>query len=171
MPLLFLLAAKPSRPVASTRKLRSMFWRRLITTWLCVAMVLLGAGTASAASSARAKPHQGFVELFAALNICTNAVVSVELHTGNGCLSDTVTSDVPHAARGAAGILARSEAAGGRSFPSAASVPRPVVLHSPPRPSRRGAEGAHQQARPNRAKDASPTSRCLAAGSLATLSP
>lgn len=45
--------------------------------------------------------HQGSVELFAALNICANAVVSVELHTGNGCLSGTVTSDVPHAARAA----------------------------------------------------------------------
>lgn len=78
-----------------------MFWRRLITTWLCLAMVLLGTGTESAASSARAKPHQGYAELFAALSICANGVVGAGGHTGNLCLSGAVTSDVPHAARGA----------------------------------------------------------------------
>jgi hypothetical protein len=78
-----------------------MFWRRLITTWLCLVMVLLGASPASAASSAQAKPHQGSAEPSAALHIWLEASASAGVHTGNQCLSDADTSDVPHAARGA----------------------------------------------------------------------
>jgi hypothetical protein len=87
--------------VALPRRLSVMFWRRLITTWLYLAMVLLSAGPASGASSAQAKPHQGSAELSVALHIWLEASASVGVHTGNVCLSDADTSDVPHAARGA----------------------------------------------------------------------
>jgi hypothetical protein len=106
-----------------------MFWRRLIKIWLYLAMVLLSAGPASAASSAQAKPHQGSAELSVALHIWLEASASAEVHTGNVCLSGADTSDVPHAARGATEVassaaqgaklarqLAAEEIAGGHAF-------------------------------------------------------
>jgi len=62
------------------------------------------AGTASAASSVPAKPHQGTSEFSAALNVCAFAVATAQVHTGNRCLSTTGTSDVPDAARGAGAL-------------------------------------------------------------------
>lgn len=75
-------------------------WRRLLIAWAYLVALLCAAGTASAASSAPAKPHQGTSEFSAALNVCAFALATVEAHTGNTPVATTGTSDVPHAARG-----------------------------------------------------------------------
>lgn len=75
-------------------------WRRLLIAWAYLVALLCAAGTASAASSAPAKPHQGTSEFSAALNVCAFALATVEAHTGNTPVATTGTSDVPDAARG-----------------------------------------------------------------------
>lgn len=77
-----------------------LMWRRVLIAWLCVVAMLLVTTGASAASSAPAKPHQGTFEFFAALNVYSNPLATVEAHTGNSHLATTGTSDVPDAARG-----------------------------------------------------------------------
>lgn len=75
-------------------------WRRLLVAWVCIIALAFAAGTASAASSAPAKPHQGTSEFSAALNVCANALVTLQVHSGNHRLPTAVMSDVPDAARG-----------------------------------------------------------------------
>ena len=77
-------------------------WRRLWIAWACIVALAFAAGTPSAASDAQAKPHQGTSEFSPALNVCANALVTLQVHTGKGCLPTTETLDVPDAARGAA---------------------------------------------------------------------
>jgi hypothetical protein len=85
-------------------------WRRLLIAWACITALAFAAGTASAATSAPAKPHQGASEFSAALNVCANALATLEAHSGNPRLPTAATSDVPDAARG--GVKAGS--AGGK---------------------------------------------------------
>jgi hypothetical protein len=82
-------------------------WRRLLIAWACIIALALAAGTASAASSAPAKPHQGTSEFSAALNVCAFVLATVEANTGNRCLSTARTSDVPYAARALPSLTAK----------------------------------------------------------------
>lgn len=87
-------------------------WRRLWSAWACIIALAFVAGTASAASSAPAKPHQGTSEFSAALNVCANALTTIEAHSGKARLPTTETSDVPDAARGAGPALQAARAGG-----------------------------------------------------------
>src|SRR5690606_4587751 len=108
------LAAQPDagQRSAVARRLAAM-WRRLWIAWACIVALLCAAGTASAASGAPAKPHQGTSEFSVALNVCLFSVATVEAQSGKACLSTTETSDVPDAARGAPSV-ARSAFQGAR---------------------------------------------------------
>ena len=75
-------------------------WRRLLIAWACIAALVFAAGTASAASSAPAKPHQGTSEFSAALHVCALSLATLEVHSGNAPVATTGTSDVPDAGGG-----------------------------------------------------------------------
>ncbi len=72
-------------------------------------MTLLALVFASAGASARAdvspKPHVGTIDVTAAICIEAHGLASAEGHQGNWDAAPTGTSDVPHAAKGAAGVV------------------------------------------------------------------
>jgi hypothetical protein len=77
-------------------------WQRLWIAWACVVALVFAGGTASAASGALVKPHQGNFEFSAALNICAFGLPTAESHSGNRAFPTALASDVPDAARGGA---------------------------------------------------------------------
>lgn len=75
-------------------------WRRLLwVAWACVTALAFAATAAPAASGVPANPHQGTSEFPAALNVCANALATVEAQSENTPSTTALTSDVPDAAR------------------------------------------------------------------------
>jgi hypothetical protein len=90
-----------------------MIWKRVIVAWMTLLALVLASAGASARTDVGAKPHVGAIDVVAAICIEAHGLASVGGHQENWLSTTTETSDVPDAARGASGILARSEAAGG----------------------------------------------------------